>query len=181
LTCFTHSFLPTWGCADQFWENECFYRWWTQYLVDNPASGKENYTHQTKDKDTQMEGGIVFYLCPSKIFFVAFFSATIDGRNLIFDHKLHIGTPYCGKRFWAHQIPTSCLPILHIPMLADRGSSLNGGLLGYNTKGLIVGSVFGECHTLQKTKFYAPTQLAILFQWQSKVFDLLHPFLPSFL
>jgi hypothetical protein len=33
---------------------------------------------------------------PSKIFF----SATIDGRNLIFGHKLHIGMPYCGKRFW---------------------------------------------------------------------------------
>jgi hypothetical protein len=31
--------------------------------------------------------------------FVAFFSATIDGRNLIFVHKLHIGTPYRGKRF----------------------------------------------------------------------------------
>jgi hypothetical protein len=29
-------------------------------------------------------------------FFVAFFSATIDGRNLIFGHKLHIGTPYRG-------------------------------------------------------------------------------------
>ena len=28
---------------------------------------------------------------PSKIFFVAFFSETIDGRNLIFGHKLHIG------------------------------------------------------------------------------------------
>ena len=42
-------------------------------------------------------------------FFVAFFSATIDGRNLIFGHKLHIGMPYCGKRFWIHQIPTSCL------------------------------------------------------------------------
>ena len=42
--------------------------------------------------------------------FVAFFSATIDGRNLIFGHKLHIGTPYRGKRFWTHQIPTSCLP-----------------------------------------------------------------------
>jgi hypothetical protein len=27
----------------------------------------------------------------SKIFFVTFFSATIDGRNLIFGHKLHIG------------------------------------------------------------------------------------------
>jgi hypothetical protein len=30
---------------------------------------------------------------PSKIFFVAFFSATIDGRNLIFGHKLHICMP----------------------------------------------------------------------------------------
>jgi hypothetical protein len=43
-----------------------------------------------------------------------FFSATIDGRNLIFDHQLHIGTPYRGKCFWTHQIPTSCLPILLI-------------------------------------------------------------------
>ena len=43
-------------------------------------------------------------------FFVTFFSATIDGRDLIFGHKLHIGTPYRGKRFWTLQIPTSCLP-----------------------------------------------------------------------
>jgi hypothetical protein len=27
---------------------------------------------------------------------------------------LHIGTSYRGKRFWTHQIPTSCLPILLI-------------------------------------------------------------------
>ena len=47
-------------------------------------------------------------------FFVAFLSATIDCRNLIFGHNLHIGTPYRGKRFWIHQIPTSCLPILLI-------------------------------------------------------------------
>jgi hypothetical protein len=40
---------------------------------------------------------------PSKIFFVEFFSATIDGRNLIFGHKLHIGTPYGGKRFWTRK------------------------------------------------------------------------------
>ena len=33
---------------------------------------------------------------PSKIFFVAFFSVTIDSRNLIFGHKRHIGIPYCG-------------------------------------------------------------------------------------
>jgi hypothetical protein len=42
-----------------------------------------------------------FCICP---FLVAFFSAAIDGRNLIFGHKLHIGTPYRGKRFWTHQI-----------------------------------------------------------------------------
>ena len=48
------------------------------------------------------EGGILFYICPSvrpKIFIVTFFSATIDDRNLIFGHKLHIGMPYCGKHF----------------------------------------------------------------------------------
>jgi hypothetical protein len=33
---------------------------------------------------------------PSKIFFVAFFSVTVDGKNLIFGHKHHIGIPYCG-------------------------------------------------------------------------------------
>jgi hypothetical protein len=44
------------------------------------------------------------YICICT-FFVAFFSATIDGRNLIFGHKLHIGTPYRGKRFLTRQIP----------------------------------------------------------------------------
>jgi hypothetical protein len=34
---------------------------------------------------------------PSKIFFVAFFSVIVDGRNLIFGHKHHIGMPYCGN------------------------------------------------------------------------------------
>ena len=43
-------------------------------------------------------------------FLVAFFSATIGGRNLIFGHKLYIGTPYRGKRFLTCPISTSCLP-----------------------------------------------------------------------
>jgi hypothetical protein len=30
--------------------------------------------------------------------------------DTVFGHKLHIGTPHRGKRFWTHQIPTSCLP-----------------------------------------------------------------------
>ena len=51
---------------------------------------------------------------PSKIFFVAFFSVTVDGRNLIFGHKRHIGIPYCGQRFWTRQIPTSCFLTLLI-------------------------------------------------------------------
>ena len=42
-------------------------------------------------------------------FFVTFFSATIDGKDLVFGYKLHIGTPYHGKRFLTRQIPTSCL------------------------------------------------------------------------
>jgi hypothetical protein len=48
------------------------------------------------------EGGVYCFTSvhlsfhPSKIFFIAFFSATINGRNLIFGHKLHIGMPYCG-------------------------------------------------------------------------------------
>jgi hypothetical protein len=51
------------------------------------------------------------YICS---FFVSFFSATIDDSNLIFGLKLHIGMPYCGKRFWTRQIPTSYLPTLLI-------------------------------------------------------------------
>ena len=49
------------------------------------------------------------YICICT-FFVAFFSAITDDRNLIFGHKLYIGMPYYGKRFWTCQIPTSCLP-----------------------------------------------------------------------
>jgi hypothetical protein len=79
-------------------------------LYSRSMGGVYLYTHST--------GGWVYSVRPSirpslrlsKIFFVAFFSATIDGRNLIFGHKLHIGKPYCGKRFWIRQIPTSCLP-----------------------------------------------------------------------
>jgi hypothetical protein len=57
--------------------------------------------------------------------FVAFFSATVDGRNLIFGHKRHIGIPYCGKRFWTRQIPTSCLLILLIFIhQTDRGKTV---------------------------------------------------------
>ena len=58
------------------------------------------------------------YICICT-FFVAFFSATIDDRNLIFGHKLHIGMPYRGKRFWTCQIPTSCLPTSLIFILIE--------------------------------------------------------------
>jgi hypothetical protein len=71
-----------------------------------------------------------FCICP---FLVAFFSATIDGRNLIFGDKLYIGIPYHGKCFWTHQIPTSCLPTLlifiHIEIYADFSSHFSQQLL----------------------------------------------------
>jgi hypothetical protein len=41
----------------------------------------------------------LFADCCFSILLVAFFSVTIDARYLIFCHKLHIGTPYCGKCF----------------------------------------------------------------------------------
>jgi hypothetical protein len=47
------------------------------------------------------------YICICT-FFVTFFSATIDDKNLIYGHKLHIGMSYCGKRFWTRQIPNVC-------------------------------------------------------------------------
>jgi hypothetical protein len=55
-------------------------------------------------------------------FFVTFFSATIDGRDLIFGHKLHIGTPYRGKRFWTRQIPTSMFNVYRNQLSRQTGS-----------------------------------------------------------
>ena len=51
-------------------------------------------------------------------FFITFFSATIDGRDLIFGHKLHIGTPSDsyflfaeerGYHKWALAHSSSCI------------------------------------------------------------------------
>jgi hypothetical protein len=77
--------------------------------IGTPYRGKRFWTHQipTSCLPTLLIFIHIEHICS---FFVAFFSATIDGRNLIFGHKLHIGTPYRGKRFLTHQIPTSCLP-----------------------------------------------------------------------
>ena len=75
--------------------------------IGTPYRGKRLWTHQipTSCLPTLLIFIHIEHICS---FFVAFFSATIDGRNPIFCHKLHIGTPYHGKRFWTHQIPTSC-------------------------------------------------------------------------
>ena len=84
--------------------------------IGTPYRGKRFWTHQIPNSCLPtllifIHIEHTFCICP---FLVTFFSATIDGRNLIFGHKLHIGTPYRGKRFWTHQIPTSCLPTLLI-------------------------------------------------------------------
>jgi hypothetical protein len=61
------------------------------------------YTYMMLVTKYQISAINSYYIC-------TFFSATIDDRDLIFGHKRHIGTPYRSKRFWTHQIPTSCLP-----------------------------------------------------------------------
>ena len=101
---FHHIFLSNhWWQKSDIW-SQASYRYlisWEAFL--NPSDSYflfaefvDFYTH-------------LWYICICT-FFIAFFSATINDRNLIFGHKLHIGMPYCGKRFWTHEIPTSCLP-----------------------------------------------------------------------
>ena len=101
---FRHIFLSKyWRQKSDIW-SQVSYRYailWEAFLDPSDsyflfADFVDFYTHLT-------------YICICT-FFVAFFSATIDDRNLIFGHKFHIGMPYCGKRFWTRQIPTSCLP-----------------------------------------------------------------------
>ena len=84
-----------WQDKNLFWKHNRLYqklqyfRIYCSYTLDSVLQKKfyyNNYTPATPER------GILFYLClsfrPSKKFFVAFFSATIDGRNLIFGHKL---------------------------------------------------------------------------------------------
>jgi hypothetical protein len=80
---------------------------------------------------------------------VAFFSATIDGRGLIFGHKLYIGAPYRGKRFWTHQIPTSCLPTLLIEEYL--------GPTEWQTEGQTEGWVEGRTDRRTEVKQYTPS------------------------
>ena len=74
--------------------SNCWWRFWTHQIPTSCLPTLLVFIH-------------IEHICT---FFVTFFSATIDGRDLIFGHKLHIGTPYHGKRFLTRQIPTSCLP-----------------------------------------------------------------------
>jgi hypothetical protein len=101
---FRHIFLSNyWWQKSDIW-SQASYRYpisWEVFLDPSDsyflfAAFVDFYTHLT-------------YICICTIF-VTFFSATIDGRNLMFGHKLHIDTPYCGKRFLTRQIPTSRLP-----------------------------------------------------------------------
>jgi hypothetical protein len=122
---FRHIFLSNyWWQKSDIW-SQASYRYpisWEVFL--NPSDSCflfadffDFYTHLT-------------YIC-----ICTFFSATIDGRDLIFGHKLDIGTTYRGKRFWTHQIPTSCLPtvdfythwtyILYIPIVAFFSATID--------------------------------------------------------
>ena len=98
---FCHIFL-----SNYWWQKSDI---WSQASYRYPYRGKHFWTHRipTSCLPTLLIFIHIEHIC---LFFVTFFSATIGGRNLMFGHKLHIGTPYCGKRFLTRQIPTSCLP-----------------------------------------------------------------------
>ena len=125
-----------------------------------PYFGQHFWTRQihTSCLPTQLFFIHIEHICT---FFVTFFSATLDGKNLLFGHKLHIGMSYCGKRFWTHQIPTSCLPTLlifiHLNIYAHFSSHFSQQLLMTEISYLvtsfiqvphIVGSVFGPIRFL---------------------------------
>ena len=103
-----------------------------------------------------------------------FFSATIDGRNLIFGHKLHIGSPYRGKRFWTHQIPTSCLPkrrgIIRELMLTVHLVGSGGGVR--LEVSLMIGSVGGVKIEVSLISSGGDVLLFLEFCWLDFVFHL---------
>ena len=75
----------------------------TLIIVKLEAGASMFYEHKLpfdfvlyKGRYTVLPLSVLPYFRPSKIFFVAFFSVTVDGRNLIYGHKRHIGIPYCG-------------------------------------------------------------------------------------
>jgi hypothetical protein len=78
--------------------------WWVQNRdlifgyklhIGIPYRGKRVWTHQIP---TSCLPNLLVFIHIEHIysFFVAFFSVTVDGRNLIFGHKRHIGIAYCG-------------------------------------------------------------------------------------
>ena len=101
---FRHIFL-----SNYWWQKSDIWSLGHKLHIGTPYRGKRFWTHRipTSCLPTLLIFIHIEHICT---FFVTFFSATIDGRDLIFGHKLHIGTPYRGKRFWTRQIPTSCLP-----------------------------------------------------------------------
>jgi hypothetical protein len=70
------------------------------------CDGKCAYMFNVYKNQLSRQTGSRNLTCPKTLSTIP---ATIDGRNLIYGHKLYIGTPYRGKRFWTHRIPTSCL------------------------------------------------------------------------
>jgi hypothetical protein len=98
---------------------------WTDGRTE--VKGKHFWTHQipTSCFPTLLIFLHIEHICS---FFVAFLSATIDGRNLIFGHKLHIGTPYRGKRFLTrhchNQKVLNYLEMKYVPILSTHRSNI---------------------------------------------------------
>jgi hypothetical protein len=84
--------------------------WWQKSDIWSQASYRYPISWETfldpSDSYFLFADFVDFYTHLTYVCICTFFSATIDDRNLIFGHKLHIhvGMPYCGKIFWTRQI-----------------------------------------------------------------------------
>ena len=122
---------------------------------------------------------------PSKIFFIAFFSVTVDGRNLIFGHKRHLGIPYCGQRFWTRHIPTSCLPtwlvFISTFFVTFFSATIDGRNLIFGHK-LHIGTPYRGKRfcTHQIPTSCLPTQLVFIYIEHTHVHVYIHIFLSNY-
>jgi hypothetical protein len=105
---FRHIFVTKYqiSAINSCWE-KCDEKWAYMFNVSKIQQSRQTGSRNPMGSKTLP---VDFYTHLTYICICTFFSATIDVRNLIFGHKLHIGMPYCGRCFWTRQTPTSCLP-----------------------------------------------------------------------
>jgi hypothetical protein len=175
LRCYWKQFWSRWAITVSCEPLVLSYCWWQKSDIWSQASytnvgipyrGKSFWTHQIPTSCLLILLILMHieYICSC---FAAVFSDTIDRRDLISGHKLHIGTPHRGNRFWTHHIITSCLPTLliwihieHTFVYAYFSSHLSKQLLMTGIWYLVTSFIY-VCHIVEA--FLDPSDSYFLF------------------